>query len=169
MTFNWTFGRKLAVGFSIAGATLALVALLGYQNIHRLIETDRWVNHTFEVRSEIASLLGFMVDAETGERGFLLTGKDDTLEPYVLAIGHVEKSFEHLKKQTADNPRQQDRLAALRPQAFELAKGHIRGQVLEKFRRDGTAHDAAVTALWLAPDTAASIRDYVARTFKKSV
>jgi enoyl-CoA hydratase/carnithine racemase len=60
-----------------------------------------------------------------------------------------------------------ERLAALRPQAFELAKGHIRGPVLEKFRRDGSAHDAAVTALWLAPDTAASIRDYVARTFKR--
>jgi len=61
-----------------------------------------------------------------------------------------------------------ERLAALRPQAFQLSKGHIRGPVLERFRRDGAAHDAAVTTLWLAPETTDSIRAYVARTFKKS-
>jgi enoyl-CoA hydratase len=60
------------------------------------------------------------------------------------------------------------RLAALRPQAFELSKGHIRGPVRERFRRDGAAHDAAVAEVWLAPETADSIRDYVARTFKRA-
>jgi methyl-accepting chemotaxis protein len=115
MPFNWTFGRKLAVGFSIAGATLLVVALFGYQNIHRLIETDRWVNHTFEVRSEVANLLAFTVDAENSQRGFLLTGKDDTLELHVGALGSLEKSFEHVKKLTSDNPRQQHRIELLRP------------------------------------------------------
>jgi len=60
-----------------------------------------------------------------------------------------------------------ERLAGLRPQALELSKGHIRRPVAERFRRDGAAHDAAVTEVWLAPETAASIRDYVARTFKR--
>jgi len=60
------------------------------------------------------------------------------------------------------------RLAALRPQAFELSKGHIRGPVRERFRRDGAAHDAAAAEVWLAPETADSIRDYVARTFKRA-
>jgi enoyl-CoA hydratase/carnithine racemase len=61
-----------------------------------------------------------------------------------------------------------ERLATLRPQAFELSKAHIRGPVAERFRRDGAAHDAAVAAVWLAPETAESIRDYVARTFKRA-
>jgi enoyl-CoA hydratase len=60
-----------------------------------------------------------------------------------------------------------ERLAALRPQAFELSKGHIRGPVRDRFRRDGAAHDAAVTDVWLAPDTGESISGYVARTFKR--
>jgi methyl-accepting chemotaxis protein len=115
MPFTWTFGKKLAVGFSFAVAVLIVVAVFGYQSTHRLIENDRWVEHTHEVRAEIASLLSSAIDAENGQRGFVITGRDSLLDPYVAAQGHLEKSFEHLKKLTEDNPKQQQRLETLRP------------------------------------------------------
>jgi enoyl-CoA hydratase len=60
-----------------------------------------------------------------------------------------------------------ERLAGLRPAAFELSKRQIRQPVLERFRADGQRIDAAVTEAWTAPEAFASIRDYVSRTFKK--
>lgn len=61
-----------------------------------------------------------------------------------------------------------ERLAALRPAAFAQTKRQLRQPVLDKYRRDGARDDAAVTAVWLAPEAAASIQDYVARTLKKA-
>jgi enoyl-CoA hydratase len=58
-------------------------------------------------------------------------------------------------------------LAALGPEAFALTKRQLREPVRKRLERDGPEFDAAVDAIWYAPETAARIRDYVSRTFKK--
>jgi len=58
-------------------------------------------------------------------------------------------------------------LAALGPEAFALTKRHLREPVRERLERDGPRFDPSVDAIWYAPETAARIRDYVSRTFKK--
>ena len=58
-------------------------------------------------------------------------------------------------------------LAALGPEAFALTKRQTRQPVKERLDTDGPRFDPAVDALWYAPETAARIRDYVTRTFKK--
>jgi enoyl-CoA hydratase len=58
-------------------------------------------------------------------------------------------------------------LAALGPEAFALTKRQIREPVRERVERDGPRFDPPVDAIWYAPETAARIRDYVSRTFKK--
>jgi enoyl-CoA hydratase len=58
-------------------------------------------------------------------------------------------------------------LAALGADAFALTKRQIRQPVRERLDKDGPLFDAAVDAIWYAPETAARIRDYVTRTFKK--
>ena len=58
-------------------------------------------------------------------------------------------------------------LAALGPEAFALTKRQLREPVRERLERDGPRFDPAVDAIWYAPETAARVRDYVSRTFKK--
>lgn len=58
-------------------------------------------------------------------------------------------------------------LAALGPEAFALTKRQTRQPVRERLDRDGPLFDPAVDDIWYAPETAARIRDYVSRTFKK--
>jgi enoyl-CoA hydratase len=58
-------------------------------------------------------------------------------------------------------------LAALGPEAFALTKRQSRQPVKERLDKDGPQFDPAVDAIWCAPETAARIRDYVSRTFKK--
>jgi enoyl-CoA hydratase len=59
-------------------------------------------------------------------------------------------------------------LAALSPAAFTQTKMQIRAAVSERIAQSGTATDKSVTDIWAAPATLAYIRDYVARTLKKS-
>jgi enoyl-CoA hydratase/carnithine racemase len=59
-------------------------------------------------------------------------------------------------------------LAALSPAAFAQTKTQIRQPVTERLQATGKATDKSVTDIWTAPATLAFIRDYVARTLKKS-
>lgn len=59
-------------------------------------------------------------------------------------------------------------LAVLSPPAFAQTKMQIRAPVTERVAQSGQETDKAVTEVWAAPETLAYIRDYVARTFKKS-
>jgi enoyl-CoA hydratase len=59
-----------------------------------------------------------------------------------------------------------EQLASVSPQAFRLTKRTLHAPVLERIERSA-AHDEEALALWIAPDTHARIRDYLARTVKK--
>jgi methyl-accepting chemotaxis protein len=112
---NWTFGRKLGFGFAVALLTLLLVAAAGYRSIQQLVENDRWVSHTTNVREELARFTAALTEAETGQRGFLITGEEPYLEPYFHGIGEIERSYAALRGLTADSQAQQDRLSQMRP------------------------------------------------------
>src|SRR5882672_1044583 len=106
MPLNWTFGRKLGLGFAVACVALLLVAIAGYQSTHHLIENDRLVDHTRQVRRNLSELLSACKDAETGQRGYVITGADAFLEPYRSALVEIDKTFDLVRKLTADNPNQ---------------------------------------------------------------
>ena len=60
------------------------------------------------------------------------------------------------------------KLSQLSPAAFAHTKMQIRQPVTERLQASGKATDKTVTDIWTAPATLAYIRDYVARTLKKS-
>jgi methyl-accepting chemotaxis protein len=67
------------------------------------------------VQTGLADLLSELKDAETGQRGYIITGVDSYLEPYQSALGAVKGTIENVRKLTADNANQQRRLGALSP------------------------------------------------------
>ncbi len=111
----WTVGKKIALGFGIAVAMLLIVGGVAYRSTDALVENNRSVTHTHQVLESVARVLSLMKDAETGQRGFLLTGDEVYLEPYQAAVGEVSKTFDDLRALTADNPRQQARIADALP------------------------------------------------------
>jgi methyl-accepting chemotaxis protein len=115
MISGWTFGRRLAAGFGVACAVLLLVAGLTYRNTASLIDTEDWVNHTHEVRTRLADLSAALITAESAERGYIITGSETHLESYRTGLATIKGTIDDLRKLTADNPHQQDRLARLQP------------------------------------------------------
>ncbi len=110
---DWSFGRKLGAGFALAGLILLLVALVGYRSTATLIENNDAVSHSYQVRTGLADLLSELKDAETGQRGYLLTGTDSYLGPYESALPNIKKTFGDVKNLTSDNPSQQRRLDSI--------------------------------------------------------
>jgi methyl-accepting chemotaxis protein len=111
----WTFGRKIAGGFAVSFALLALIGVVAYRSVDTLTKTSYAVTHTYTVIERIAGLLSELKDAETGQRGFVITGDDSYLEPYRSGTRRAPALLEELKQLTADNPNQTRRIAQAEP------------------------------------------------------
>ncbi|HEU0031252.1 MAG TPA: CHASE3 domain-containing protein [Kofleriaceae bacterium] len=107
--------RTIFATYVLAIAVFVSVALFLYQHFERFTERTSWVQHTLEVLSEVEATLGDLKDIETGQRGYLLAGEEDFLEPYQRAIGIVRTRLESAEALTLDNGPQHERIAALRP------------------------------------------------------
>jgi len=93
----------------------ALLALLGggVYSFVALSSANTWLRHTDEVRVNVALLRATMLDAETGLRGYLITGAPAFLEPYNKARADWQRQLNDVRRLTSDNTEQQARLAAL--------------------------------------------------------
>src|SRR6185436_4240646 len=98
-------------------AVLAVIvtAGVGAVSIWRVYDNDRRVAHTYEVKSALDTVLSSATDAETGQRGFLITGDPAYLEPYRRGTASIQDALAHIATLTADDSTQIEHLAALRP------------------------------------------------------
>ena len=102
----------------VLGVLMGLVLLAGGLTWERMDSTRdarRWSLHAYEVMDTIGALQRALRSAESGQRGFLLTGDEDYLAPYRNAMNEVNALQGELVHLTADNPVQQPRIQALGP------------------------------------------------------
>ena len=109
---KWTINARVVLVAVILTA-LIVNRVLAHFNIVRLSDDLRQVAHTHQVLDLTSDVLTAIVDAETGQRGFLITGADEFLEPYRAALAHVDECLRLLEDETQGNPRQQQRIATL--------------------------------------------------------
>lgn len=95
--------------------SFGIVVSVSYLEITNLVTDEKLVSHTQEVIAKSNALLLTMVDAETGQRGYLITGNSTYLEPYNLAISNIDYQIKQLQTLTADNPVQQTNINNLKP------------------------------------------------------
>ncbi|AMK26206.1 response regulator [Sphingobium sp. TKS] len=105
--------------WSMAGLLLGLAFFLisgatAYLNIQALRESDQSIRHTHSVLSALDKLRSTLQDAETGQRGYLLTGAQTYLEPYRSAVAELPRRLDGIARLTGGNPVQQASLEGLR-------------------------------------------------------
>ena len=72
---KWKIGNRLVFGgFVIATGILVFVGWQSYQNTARFAEASEWRKHTYEVLGILDQTVARLVDAETGQRGYVITG-----------------------------------------------------------------------------------------------
>ncbi|MGI8438476.1 MAG: sensor histidine kinase [Chthoniobacterales bacterium] len=108
-------GKGLTIGFVMTVAVLLGSGWLSYTNLRRLSLNEQLVVHTHEVLDEIGGVFSSLADAETGQRGYLLTGETGYLEKYQAAAAGARSHLEQIHALTSDNRAQQERVEILRP------------------------------------------------------
>ena len=98
-------------GFALALVILASIGWLNYLNITATADYDRGENHAYIVTREFDALLSALKDAETGERGFIITGKEKYLAPYNEALSLIDRKLSRLRWLNKDDTRHADLLA----------------------------------------------------------
>ena len=100
--------RGLQASFAAALMVVVVTAIVSYRNTRDLVDTSRWVAHTHEVREQLASTLSALQDAETGQRGYIITGDRTDIVPYEAARHTVPERIARLRVLVSDNPLQRD-------------------------------------------------------------
>ncbi len=105
--------RRIAWAFAFALAVLVGLAALSFWSLQTLLRQRADANQTRIVVDEIARVGTLLRDAETGQRGFLLTGRDDYLEPFRQAESMLDARLQRLRELTAASDSQSRRVERL--------------------------------------------------------
>src|SRR5579872_4698189 len=101
------------LGFVIAAAAVVFIALLTYRSFQTRSAAAERVTHTLKVLEQLELVLSLVTDAETGQRGYLLTGEDSYLEPYKNATTAIPNAIETTRQLIAGDPVQEHSLSGL--------------------------------------------------------
>jgi len=102
--------RQLRIVFAVSIVILFTSSLASFLSNYKLIESSKWVNHTNEVMINAESLVSIVKDAETAQRGYIITDDPAFLQPYNGSYEKALRIFAQLQSLTADNPVQQANL-----------------------------------------------------------
>ena len=125
------------VTFALAAAlgVLLVNALVAERTVADLVHNNDRVAHTHRVLEALETAESLVKDAETGQRGYLITGRDEHLDPYSRAIAGFDTHLQRLRELVADNPLQQQNVEALGQLVFE--RFGILREVVERQRTAG--------------------------------
>ena len=114
-----------------------LCGWFGYRALARVARNEASARRSEAVQAGLESLLSAMKDVETGQRGFVITGREQYLEPYAWGLGKVGPTLDNVSKLVAENPAQTELVGQIR-QAIE-AKTTVVRQTIEIRRNSGEA------------------------------
>ena len=103
----------LFLSWGLALATLLADTVLTLHNVRTLVEDERWVAHTHEVKEQLSGVLASIVDVETSVRGYVISQDVKYLEPAKRAKATYTKRMVKLDELLRDNPEQAANLAKL--------------------------------------------------------
>jgi signal transduction histidine kinase len=138
------FIRRMA----LLGSALLLILILGLlpeRSFNRARDAEQLVTHTLRVLNASGLLLSVMEGAETGERGYLLTGEERYLQPYQSALSSYREASQNLRQLTLDDSVQQARIDKLDRLVETKLAGLSRGIAL--YRTQG--RDAALALVFM--------------------
>ena len=141
---RWTISRQILVGYAIS---LLFIILFGYvafhvsQDLLKSFEQRRQANL---IISEAVGVLTLIQDAETGQRGFVITGSDAYLEPYERSMRELPIALRDFEKNGIAGGRSQATFTELQKQVdSKLAE---LGQTIQVRRNEGFEAAAGVVA-----------------------
>jgi signal transduction histidine kinase len=110
-----TLAEQVAIAFMVGVVYLALIGMVAYSSVNQFAETTTRAERTHVVLRTLDETLAIVTDAETGARGFIITGDTAHLQPYLTARSLADRHVRALDAMLGDQARQRERLARLAP------------------------------------------------------
>ncbi|QNH17056.1 methyl-accepting chemotaxis protein [Xanthomonas sp. SS] len=151
-TKNLPLSAQLAIGFGAVVLVLLIVGAIGLRSQFKLNDAVAINEHTFKVLATGELMQANVLNVQTSTRGYLLSNNKDYLQPFALGQAGFDKSFAEAKRLTADNPRQQARLAQLQTEYQELLQSE---QQIIALRAAPNSQDQVLSAFGEGRDRAA--------------
>jgi signal transduction histidine kinase/ActR/RegA family two-component response regulator len=107
--------RSLTVWFLFILIVISASTWLSYRSLVNIVRNDERVSFSHALIDELDSTLSTLKDAETGQRGFLITGEESYLAPYARAVDAMAQHLQRVRTLTAGDPDQQRILPLLEP------------------------------------------------------
>src|SRR5581483_7123088 len=129
---KWSISKSVTAGFALALAIPLFIGWISFTAILRLVDTSRWVTHTHDVLTGLEAVSGALADAESAQRGYMVTGADEFLTSYQNATGKITPGLASLRALTRDNAEQprgrvlMEQVRALLAEAAETEKALLR-------------------------------------------
>ena len=96
--------KWLQIGASLAAALIICNLVLTLHNARQLVADGQMVSHAHRAQAELVVLQSLVVDAESGQRGFIVAGDESYLRPYDNAIDRVEDQLDIVSQSTVSDP-----------------------------------------------------------------
>jgi signal transduction histidine kinase/CheY-like chemotaxis protein len=140
---NLKVGQKILIGYFVVLCLIASIAAVLLSNLNNLTKSFTFlIEHDQPVLANAHQLQKLVVDMETGERGFLITGKEEYLEPYHNALKEFDTLLEAEKQLVSDNPPQ----VAVLEKIAQLHEEWIQKAAKPEIAKRREANKATVTA-----------------------
>lgn len=139
-------------------AILIGIGFLSYRTLANLLTSEGVESHTFVVMEKLDTLTASLMEAETGRRGYILTGDAEFLATYREGAQKTTRTMKEVRRLTADSQRQQERIGHLSPlvqrklenlrESVALGENHPgQSPVQARYTREGKILTDAITAL----------------------
>ncbi len=110
---KWNVGAKIGAGFCLTTVVLLIVGAVAFQNTKAFVSAVEERRQCYQELGGINEVSSLLKDAETGQRGYLLTGQDRYLTPYTDADARLNGSIEKLRELFAGHNQQEQKIAKI--------------------------------------------------------
>ncbi|MES2690965.1 MAG: CHASE3 domain-containing protein, partial [Bacteroidota bacterium] len=101
-----SFQQQVLLGFAFSILVVLAINYFAFSSIRKLNANAGTVNHTQEVLNKGNDLYVLLLNSETGQRGYVITGQDSYLDVYRRSVNSVDDALKSLSALISDNPKQ---------------------------------------------------------------
>ncbi|MBD0259024.1 MAG: PAS domain S-box protein [Cytophagales bacterium] len=95
---------KIYLGFLVAALLIGATRYFYFLSTNQYIDTALQIQRTQQVMGQLETVISLAKDAETGERGYIITRQERFLEPFARALRNLDREMKDLETMTARNP-----------------------------------------------------------------
>lgn len=126
---------KILFSFCVAIGVLCAVALSIYSNFAQMNRQKERVEHTYAVISALQELLSNLKDVQSSQRGYIITGLEDYLSPYYIALPKIDDQTKEIAGMISDNPEQLEHMKNLRDHIVDRL--NTSENIIEAYQKQG--------------------------------